>query len=1461
MQQTIQDQASSIVVADIFSGGGAMAKYLRDYDWSGTSLGPIEQWPQSLKTAVSIILNSHHPMFIAWGAEQTFIYNDAYIDVLSLSKHPAALGRPFSEVWAEIWDVCGPLTDKVFQDAKASFVDNVRLFMRRIGYLEETYFSFSYSPIRDEYGNVIGLFSASIETTTKLLNERRLKTLGDLSAKALLEKSIEAAYTAVAKTLAENADDIPFALFYSIDAQAKQAILIETVGVVRGLNGVSPNTIALSEEAATLALWPVVDIWHSAQAKVVSVKSMQGLPLGLAGQPVMDAIVLPLTLMGQDKPIGVLIAGVNPCRLLDEKYRTFYDLVVNQTTTAVQNAKAYEEEKKRIEALAEIDRAKTQFFNNISHEFRTPITLILSPLEDLLTDERYSYTIEQKEQLTLIMHNAQRLLKLVNSLLDFSRIEAKRVQAVYEPTQLAELTVDLASLFRSTVEKAGLSLNIDTSVLAEAVYVDREMYEKIIFNLLSNAFKFTLQGGINVSLSQVDNTVELRVQDTGVGILEAELSQVFERFHRIEATAGRSYEGSGIGLALVQELVKLHGGTIQASSQFGVGTTFTITLPMGRAHLPSEQLGTRAAHQPGNIGLSFIKEAVRWLPEPQSAMLSAVPAQTDTLLESPVQSPRLVPMPKARILLADDNADMRQFVKNLLSPYWEVEAVENGELALQSALALPPDLILSDVMMPKLDGFGLLQALRRHARTATIPIILLSARAGEEAKIEGLQAGADDYLVKPFATKELIARIDAQLKMAQLRKEAAKREQELLLATRTATENLENILSNLKDGFVIFDRDWRYIFVNDSQLELMNKSREEVLGKIYWEVYPDVVDTSLAIALRAVMTTGQSKVVNFFYPTHDRWYEVRIHPSANGISLFNTDISLRKQLETERFQAIEAAKEKERLRAQEAEDYRKRLEEFMDTVCHEIRNPLHGIYGCVDGLNNALLQLETVLQTQDKTLSWEIGGAIRKQLDELNDVQTSLRMCMEQQTLIVDDVLDLSKLENNKLSLDLAAFNPKQALLKAVQMFNPKLSQKGLTIHLELSEDFYIEGDAKRFTQVLNNLLSNAIKFTPQGSITLSLTYKMLSEDKLQVVLHVKDTGIGMTKDETNRLFQPFSQSTSKIASQYGGTGLGLAISKRLVAMMGGSIEVSSEKNRGTDFWLTIYATPASQPKLSEQQVYSPTSEHFLAARRILVVEDNVINRKVLVNHMRQAGHNYEVAKHGLEALQLYQEAVKKRENFDVIFMDIEMPVMDGLEATRQIRQYEQQAKLLPVKIIGASGNARKEQIKRALDAGMNAYITKPYHKEQLYDEINQTKVLANSTGISLQGMFAKSARSVDVTDYVQHFQQIAQKLLEQHHPFSTYYQDKQITIELLPKLPELPSLYCELLLEKLKENLSTVFAPLGFSHLKLNPTQLRFEMTSQQHASMVQSVLTEVGLDQTVAIAQPFSPQHRLEV
>jgi PAS domain S-box-containing protein len=804
----------------VFRADQEIGRDLAAVDWTSTPLGPVDGWPQSLRTSVNILLASRFSMWMAWGPDLTFFCNAAYRRDTLARKYPWALGRPASEVWAEIWTDIGPRIESVLSTGEATWDVALMLILERSGYPEETYHTFSYSPLRDEEGAVVGMLCVVSEETDRVIGERRMATLRDLGSDPSVVRTERQMLDFASGQLADNPYDLPFTLTYLFDDDGDVRLA--------GVSGIAPGHPAAlgTIEASGNSVWPVQQAAHGEPGVIELDGVALDLPTGAWDEPPSHALAVPLLQQG-GAPLGFLVAALNRYRPLDEAYRGFVELVAGHIAAGVGSARSYQAQQQRAEELAELDRAKTAFFSNVSHEFRTPLSLILGPV-DHLRSRPGGIDEPARQELELVHRNALRLAKLVNTLLDFSRIQAGRMQARFEPVDLPVVTAELASVFRSAIERAGLTFTVDCPPFDEPVYVDREMWEKVVLNLLSNALKFTVEGSVTVRVVREDAEAIVTVSDTGIGVPASEMPRLFERFHRIESAGARSTEGSGIGLALVKELVGLHGGSIAAHSQEGSGTTFTVRLPFGAAHLPTGEVtappSTRAIS--GVIAEPYVQEALRWLP---TIADSGSDSGSDTSTRSTMTAVTLAETgtARARVLLADDNADMREYLTNLLhTSGYEVRAVTDGQRALEEVRVALPDIVISDVMMPRLDGLQLLAALRTDPRTVALPVLLLSARAGLEASIEGLLAGADDYLVKPFAAAELLARVHANVELARLRNHQAR--------WRTA------LVDSLQEAFFVCDEHGAVIEINAAFTEILGYGAEQLPYEPDHPWWPDI---------------------------------------------------------------------------------------------------------------------------------------------------------------------------------------------------------------------------------------------------------------------------------------------------------------------------------------------------------------------------------------------------------------------------------------------------------------------------------------------------------------------------------------------------------------------------------------------------------------------------------------------
>lgn len=853
----MKTKTSTARIPRFLSGEGEMARRIREFDWAGTSLGEPENWPESLKSVIGLMLANRFPMLLWWGKDYIQFYNDPYIPIPGL-KHPKALGQTGRECWQEIWDVIGPLVDTPFNGGPASWMEDLSVKMHRNNFVEETHFIIAYSPMPDaNAANGIGGVLATVnEITEEIFGKRQMETLRKLGKGISTTLSVEEVYAQATSVLQENPLDIPFALVHKIDNEGTSATLAATAGI--GMDHFEFQKKIEIQNAEND--WKVFAKTVSENAFHVSENSggWRELPMGAWDIAPNCFAHLPIQGGKRKHPVAVVTIALNPYRKFDDSYKNFLHLIADQISFGVSNAIAYEEEKKRAKALEELDRAKTIFFSNISHEFRTPLTLMLGTIEEGLNDPETNPA--NTERMNVAHRNAMRLLKLVNSLLDFSRIESGRQKANYEITNMAALTEDLAGNFRSVLEKAGLELHVEVDRAIPLVYLDKQMWEKIVFNLLSNAFKYTLKGNIKVSVSSEGDHAILKVKDTGIGIPEMELPRMFERFHRVENAMGRTYEGTGIGLSFTKELVQLHGGIISVESKEGMGSVFTVSIPFGREHLPSTQVSDNEQEFENPVSDLFIGEAM------------ALIDNTVTLPLSKTGNGQL-----ASVLVVDDNADMRQLIKSLLEKHYTVVTAANGKEALEQIESRNPVLVLSDIMMPVMDGIELLKEIKNNKQHSHIPVILLTARAGEESKMEGLEMGADDYLVKPFSSNELLSRVRAQISISGKRREIENRLREFFMQAPAAIAVVEG-------------PEYVFTICNSLYEKMFSRTGKQLVGHTIRQVFPAADDQTIYELFDKVNSSGETYVghelpINIKDNGKGRtgYYDIVIHPVKDTI--------------------------------------------------------------------------------------------------------------------------------------------------------------------------------------------------------------------------------------------------------------------------------------------------------------------------------------------------------------------------------------------------------------------------------------------------------------------------------------------------------------------------------------------------------------------------------------------------
>ena len=1280
---------------------------MRAQDWDATPLGSPARWPSTLRAVIGVMLTSRFAMWLAWGPELTFLCNDAYLPTVGV-KRDWVIGSRSDKVWAEIWPDIGPRISHVLSTGEATWDEALLLYLERQGFTEETYHTFSYSPLADDAGRNAGMLCVVAEVTEKVIGERQLATLRDLGGRLAAASTRAEVMASLEVCLAEQPRDLPFVVVYLVELGGRDATLAAAHGLER-------NSLAASSVIALDGRDPLWSLDVAATSPtLVSVprEAVANLRLDHWQQQPSQALIAPIVSAQGGSPLGFLVAGLNPHRDPNADYRGFVELLAGQISAAVVRSDDYERARARAEALAEIDRVKTAFFSNVSHEFRTPLTLMLGPLEDALA-EAAALPEEHRLRLDVAHRNALRLLRLVNSLLDFSRIESGRVLARYRPTDLAALTADLAASFRSATDKAGLRLIVDTPSLSEPAYVDREMWEKVVLNLVSNAFKFTFHGEIAVELREAEGEAQLTVRDTGMGIPQAELPKLFERFHRVENARGRSFEGSGIGLALVQELVQLHGGRISVTSELDRGSAFTVSIPLGSSHLPADRLDVDSADATARVGAqTYVEEALRWLPGDASGDLLDSGGVQDVAPHT--AHPSGAAPVSGHVLLADDNADLRAYIARLLGERgYQVVTAPDGEAALDAIRRIRPDLVVTDVMMPRLDGFGLLRAIRAEPTLRDLPVIILSARAGEEAKVEGLEAGADDYLAKPFSARELLARVAANITLARLRREAA---EAVRASEAVAREQAERVQLALDAGAIIGTWVWDIrndrLTADERFARSFNLSPEEcraglplakAMESIHEEDQPDVART-IADALQS----GGAYRCEYRVRQQDgryRWVE------ANGrVDLGPDHVPLRFPgvlIDVDHRRAIETAlremnKDLER-RVQSAIAERESVEEALRQaqkmealgqltggIAHDFNNLLTIVIGNVDMARRALTNSE--VSRAGRAMDSAQKGAERAA------TLTQRLLAFSRRQPLAPKPIDLDRLVAGMSDL------LHRSLGEMVEL--ETVSTAGL---------WRVEADPNQLEATILNLAVNARDAMPEGGkLTIETANVRLDEQYATahaevapgsyVLLAVTDTGHGMSRDVLSKALDPFF--TTKEVGR--GTGLGLSMAYGFVKQSGGHLKIYSEEGHGTTVKIYLPRLLSADEVVDEGE--SASVDRIKRDRSILVVEDDDDVRAYTVEILRELGYRVFEAHDGPSALRLIE---RQDRSIDLMFTDVVMPRMSGRELADMARAVQPE-----LKILYTSGYTRNAIVHGGrLDSGVEM-IAKPFTYQALAEKV-----------------------------------------------------------------------------------------------------------------------------------------------
>ncbi|RIB10547.1 hypothetical protein C2G38_2205778 [Gigaspora rosea] len=1036
-----------------------------------------------------------------------------------------------------------------------------------------------------------------------------------------------------------------------------------------------------------------------------------------------------LQLIRRQELSAILICGINPRCTLDEKYMEFLKLTVSHMNTFLLHAKTVEEEKMRSKVLADLNRQKVSFFQGLSHELKTPLTLMLSPLDDIITI--CSKEASMMSHLQLIRRNSHRLLKLINSLLQFSNIEANKLKVDYRETNITEFTQELVSNFKNMAETLGLEYVIDipssdkfNQAMGDKIYLDHDMYETIVFNLCSNALKHTWKGRVTIRLylDHKDNKkmVVLEISDTGVGIPEKALPNLFQRFYRVESQNSRSHEGTGIGLALVKELITCHGGDITVTSVVNQGTTFKCWFPIGHEHLSANQITNQISFENPivsgrelyNNRQLYLEESSQWIinntREVQNDIIDNKLSIDDQdmdidkiLADDIVSHDSTVNAKKYQILLVDDNNDMRDYLADLLNEFDVFRACDGQDaIRVLKKLKKLPDLILS-----------------------------------------GLDKGADDYLVKPFSAQELITRIRTNIELSILRRkisfQQSKQEEtkQLLLSISNKilsgldlNETMLNIFkeihhrlpierifivtsdqSGFKNNKIIgLYEDEKNITPMTNQSIKFNdsiKDKSQTLTNLQESLdnYPGIdvfLDVYCDNACKNVsLLSAEIRLGNIC------WGWIKVHRSPNSVWL-DFEIELLQQMSNQISLAITYAHMLEENAANEikiktAEAASMAKSQILANTSHELRTPLGAIIGILSTFENTSLTAD--------------------QREMINIMSCGSDIVLS----IVNDILDVARLEAQKITLANTTFDLLELFENTIESFGKKAGTKRIELIVNCEVDKlprYIKSDPER------------IKFTNEGKIIVTISMQLqdvIDEDKnKQTYGQTIKKGNFIDQKYIKQAWQSYSQSDMSMTKTQDGTGLGLSICKSLVEINGGEIDVESQLGKGSKFWFTwnieLLSMISSLSNTTQFGQISYVLPHVIKKKRILIIHPLEDTRNALLNYFKAVKNidAFDSFDEGISATKSYRK-LHNQSAYDValigLYKDNEQEVM---KATLELRGLEMNNYNLTIIFIVFPNNEENELAEKLIRkvGGIATILHTPITWKKLTNQIMNMK-------------------------------------------------------------------------------------------------------------------------------------------